>query len=366
MGAEGRVTEMTNGTHRELPGDGLTLLVAGGAGFIGSNFIRHIRGSQPGWRIVNVDALTYAGNLANLEDVEAADAAAGGGRYRFVRADICDAAAIRTVFEDEKPDAVVNFAAETHVDRSIDDPAAFLKTNILGTQVMLDAARKGGVARYLQISTDEVYGSLGPEGRFSESSPLKPNSPYAASKTSADLLVRAYFKTYGLPTLVTRCSNNYGPFQFPEKLIPFFVTLLHEGKQVPVYGDGMNVRDWIHVDDHSRAVEAVLLRGRPGEIYNVGGGNERTNIEITKLLIGMMGRDESSMKYVQDRPGHDRRYAIDDSKIRAELGVVPQVPFDEGLRATVRWYLDNEPWWRAVKSGEYLSFFDRWYTGKGR
>jgi dTDP-glucose 4,6-dehydratase len=260
----------------------------------------------------------------------------------------------------------VNFAAETHVDRSIDDPALFLRTNILGTQVLLDAARKAKVARYLQISTDEVYGSLGSEGRFSEESPLKPNSPYAASKTSADLLVRAYGETFGLPVLVTRCSNNYGPYQFPEKIIPFFVTLLREGKPVPVYGDGMNVRDWIHVDDHSRAVDAVLQRGRPGEIYNVGGGNERTNIEITKLLIAAMGKDERAMKFVPDRPGHDRRYAIDDAKIRSELGVVPQVAFEEGLRATVRWYIDNEPWWRAVRSGEYRSFYDRWYVRKDR
>ncbi|HEX7522924.1 MAG TPA: GDP-mannose 4,6-dehydratase, partial [Candidatus Deferrimicrobium sp.] len=209
-------------------------------------------------------------------------------------------------------------------------------------------------------------GSLGATGRFSEESPLAPNSPYAASKTSADLLVRAYGKTFGLPVLVTRCSNNYGPYQFPEKLIPFFVTLLHEGKPVPVYGDGMNVRDWIHVEDHSRAVDAVLRSGRPGETYNVGGGNERTNIEITKLLIAAMGKDERAMKFVPDRPGHDRRYAIDDAKIRAELGVVPQVPFEEGLRATVRWYIDNEPWWRSVQSGEYQSFYDRWYVGKDR
>ena len=253
-----------------------------------------------------------------------------------------------------------------HVDRSIDDPALFLRTNILGTQVLLDAARKSGVARYLQISTDEVYGSLGATGKFSEGSPLAPNSPYAASKTSADLLVRAYGKTFGLPVLVTRCSNNYGPYQFPEKLIPFFVTLLREGKPVPVYGDGMNVRDWIHVEDHSRAVDAVLQRGRTGEIYNVGGGNERTNIEITKLLIAAMGKDGRSMKFVPDRPGHDRRYAIDDSKIRAELGVVPRVLFEEGLGATVRWYLEHEPWWRAVQSGEYQSFYDRWYVRKDR
>ena len=338
----------------------MRILVAGGAGFIGSNFIRYILGAHGDWSVVNVDKLTYAGNLANLADM------AGEPRYAFHRADICDAAEVARIFAEEKPGAVVNFAAETHVDRSIDDPALFLRTNILGTQVLLDAARKAKVDRYLQISTDEVYGSLGATGHFSEESPLKPNSPYAASKTSADLLVRAYGKTFGLPVLVTRCSNNYGPYQFPEKLIPFFVTLLREGKPVPVYGDGMNVRDWIHVEDHSRAVDAVLRRGRPGEIYNVGGGNERTNIEITKLLIAAMGKDERSMKFVPDRPGHDRRYAIDDAKIRAELGVVPQVPFEEGLRATVRWYIDNEPWWRAVQSGEYQSFYDRWYVRKDR
>jgi dTDP-glucose 4,6-dehydratase len=338
----------------------MRILVAGGAGFIGSNFIRYLLGTHDGWSVVNVDKLTYAGNLANLADV------AGEPRYGFHRADICDAAEVARIFAQEKPEAVVNFAAETHVDRSIDDPALFLRTNILGTQVLLDAARKAKVSRYLQISTDEVYGSLGATGQFSEESPLAPNSPYAASKTSADLLVRAYGKTFGLPVLVTRCSNNYGPYQFPEKLIPFFVTLLRGGKPVPVYGDGMNVRDWIHVEDHSRAVDAVLRRGRPGGIYNVGGGNERTNIEITKLLIAAMGKDERSMKFVPDRPGHDRRYAIDDAKIRAELGVIPQVPFEEGLRATVRWYIDNEPWWRAVQSGEYQSFYDRWYVRKDR
>jgi len=336
------------------------LLVAGGAGFIGSNFIRYLLGVHDDWRVVNVDKLTYAGNLANLEDL------ADDPRYRFVRADICDGARIGEIVAETGPDAIVNFAAETHVDRSIDDPSLFLRTNILGTQVLLDAARKAGVARYVQISTDEVYGSLGPTGRFTEDSPLRPNSPYAASKTAADLLARAYFMTYGTPVLVTRCSNNYGPYQFPEKLIPFFVTLLAAGKPVPVYGDGRNVRDWIHVDDHSRAVEAVLLRGRPGEVYNIGGGNERTNLEITKLLLAALGKPETMMKFVPDRPGHDRRYAIDDSRIRTELGTIPQVPFEEGLRETVRWYLENESWWRAVQSGEYLSFYERWYTEKGR
>jgi dTDP-glucose 4,6-dehydratase len=340
--------------------NGVLLLVAGGAGFIGSNFIRYILASHDDWRVVNVDKLTYAGNLANLEDVEYDE------RYRFFRADICDPKEIESIVAEGEPDAIVNFAAETHVDRSIEDPSLFLRTNVLGAQVLLDAARKHGVARFVQISTDEVYGSLGATGKFSEDSPLRPNSPYAASKSAADLLVRAYFRTYGLPAIVTRCSNNYGPYQFPEKIIPFFVTLLTQDKQVPVYGDGMNVRDWIHVDDHSRAVEAVLLRGKPGEVYNVGGGNERTNIEITKLLLAAMGKPESFLKFVPDRPGHDRRYSIDDTKIRTELGVSPRVPFEEGIRETVRWYLENEPWWRAVQSGEYLSFFDRWYRQKGR
>ena len=343
-----------------MKGNGVRLLVAGGAGFIGSNFIRHILASHEDWRVVNVDKLTYAGNLANLEDV------GNDERYCFFRADICDPKVIESIVADGEPDAIVNFAAETHVDRSIEDPSLFLRTNVLGAQVLLDVARKLGVARFIQISTDEVYGSLGATGKFSEDSPLRPNSPYAASKTAADLLVRAYFKTYGLPAIVTRCSNNYGPYQFPEKIIPFFVTLLKEDKPVPVYGDGMNVRDWIHVDDHSRAVEAVLLRGKPGEVYNVGGGNERTNIEITKLLLAAMGKPESLLKFVPDRPAHDRRYAIDDTKIRTGLGVAPRVPFEEGIRETVRWYLENEPWWRAVQSGEYLSFFDRWYRQKGR
>ena len=340
--------------------NGVKLLVAGGAGFIGSNFIRYLLAAHADWQVVNVDKLTYAGNLANLKDLE------GDDRYGFVRADICDAPRIGEIVAAEQPDAIVNFAAETHVDRSINDPSLFLKTNVLGTQVLLEAARRQGIARYVQISTDEVYGSLGSEGKFTEESPLRPNSPYAASKTAGDLLVRAWFKTYGVPAIVTRCSNNYGPYQFPEKLIPFFITLLRENKPVPVYGDGMNVRDWIHVDDHSRAIDAVLLRGRPGEIYNIGGGNERTNIEITKMLFSFLGKPESLMKFVPDRPGHDRRYAIDDMKVRREMGIAPQVPFEEGLRETVRWYLENEEWLRSVRSGEYLKFYDQWYSKQGR
>ncbi len=340
--------------------NGVRLLVAGGAGFIGSNFIRYILAAHEDWQLLNVDKLTYAGNLANLKDLE------GDARYGFLRADICDAPRIEEIVVAEKPDAIVNFAAETHVDRSINDPSLFLRTNVLGTQVLLEAARRQGIARYVQISTDEVYGSLGPQGNFTEESPLRPNSPYAASKTAGDLLVRAWFKTYGVPAIVTRCSNNYGPYQFPEKLIPFFITLLGENRPVPVYGDGMNVRDWIHVDDHSRAIEAVLLSGKPGGIYNIGGGNERTNIEITKLLFSFLGKPESLMKFVPDRPGHDRRYAIDDTKVRRELGIAPRVPFEEGLRDTVRWYLENEEWLRSVRSGEYLKFYDQWYSEKGR
>jgi dTDP-glucose 4,6-dehydratase len=340
--------------------NGVRLLVTGGAGFIGSNFIRYILGAREDWQVQNVDKLTYAGNLANLKDLE------GDDRYGFLRADICDAPRIGEIVAAGKPDAIVNFAAETHVDRSINDPSLFLRTNVLGTQVLLEAARRQGVARYVQISTDEVYGSLGPEGKFSEESPLRPNSPYAASKTAGDLLVRAWFKTYGVPAIVTRCSNNYGPYQFPEKLIPFFITLLTENRPVPVYGDGMNVRDWIHVDDHSRAIEAVLLSGRPGEVYNIGGGNERTNMEITKMLFSFLGKPESLMKFVPDRPGHDRRYAIDDAKVRRELAISPRVPFEEGLRETVRWYRENGEWLRSVRSGEYLKFYDQWYSEKGR
>jgi dTDP-glucose 4,6-dehydratase len=340
--------------------NGFRLLVAGGAGFIGSNFIRYILGAHEDWQVLNVDKLTYAGNLANLKDLE------GDGRYAFLRADICDAPRIGEIVASGKPDAIVNFAAETHVDRSINDPSLFLRTNVLGTQVLLEAARRQGIARYVQISTDEVYGSLGPQGKFTEESPLRPNSPYAASKTAGDLLVRAWFKTYGVPAIVTRCSNNYGPYQFPEKIIPFFITLLNENRPVPVYGDGMNVRDWIHVDDHSRAIEAVLLNGKPGGIYNIGGGNERTNIEITKMLFSFLGKPESLLKFVPDRPGHDRRYAIDDTKVRRELGIAPRVPFEEGLRETVRWYLENGDWLRSVRSGEYLTFYDQWYSEKGR
>jgi dTDP-glucose 4,6-dehydratase len=332
-------------------------LVTGGAGFIGSNFIRHLLSAHPGYRLVNLDLLTYAGNLENLADLE------GNERYRFVHADIADADFLEGLFA-EGFEAVVNFAAESHVDRSIEEPARFLRTNVLGTQALLDAARRHRVSRFLQISTDEVYGSLGAEGRFHEETPLAPNSPYSASKAAADLLARAYWKTYGLEVVVTRCSNNYGPYQFPEKLIPLFITNALAGEPLPVYGDGLYVRDWIHVEDHCRALDRVLHRGMPGDVYNIGADEERTNLEITGFILERVGRDVSLIRHVKDRPGHDRRYAIDSSKVRRELGWRPEMPFHEGMERTIRWYLDHEPWWRKIKSGEYRDYYRRMYGGR--
>jgi len=306
------------------------IIVTGGAGFIGCNFVRHMLGAHPELEIVNLDKLTYAGSLDNLQDV------LEHPRHRFVQGDIGDGATVRRLLPGV--DAIVNFAAESHVDRSIEHPSAFVETNVLGTQVLLEAAKEGGVKRFLQISTDEVYGSLGSEGYFTEATPLAPNSPYSASKASADLMVRAYHETYGLPTLITRCSNNYGPYQNPEKLIPHFITRALRGEPLPVYGDGENVRDWLHVEDHCRAVDAVLYAGRVGEVYNVGGDNEWRNIDITRLILEILDKPESLITYVQDRLGHDRRYAIDAAKIRAELGWSPKHSFEEGLRATVAWY----------------------------
>jgi dTDP-glucose 4,6-dehydratase len=331
----------------------MKILVTGGAGFIGSNFIRRMASDLPGHEVINLDKLTYAGNLENLKDLEDAP------HYTFLKGDICD----RQLIESLEFDGIINFAAESHVDRSIIDSYPFLQNNVVGTQNLLEAARSRN-CRILHVSTDEVYGSI-PEGMFTEASPLSPNSPYAASKASADLLARAYHETYGLDVVITRCSNNYGPYQFPEKLIPLVIAHAVEGKPVPVYGDGGNVRDWIHVDDHCRAVAAVFLRGGAGKVYNVGGRNERRNIDIIRLLLAKTaertGSDvEDLMKlitYVKDRPGHDRRYAIDPSLIEGELGWRAETAFGEGLAGTVDWYLANRPWWERIISGEYLEYY---------
>jgi dTDP-glucose 4,6-dehydratase len=332
----------------------MKLLVTGGAGFIGSNFILYLLKKDPEVRIVNLDSLTYAGNLESLAAVE------NDPRYSFVKADIAD---VKTVGEvmGAGIGAVVNFAAESHVDRSIMDPDAFIRTNVLGTNVLLSAARDHKVQRFVQISTDEVYGSLGPRGLFTEESPLKPTSPYSASKTAADLLGLAYHKTFGLAVMVTRCSNNYGPYQFPEKLIPLFVTNAMEEKSLPIYGDGKNIRDWIYVEDHSRAIETVLVNGKPGEVYNVGGNNERTNIEITDFILKALGKPDSLKRYVTDRPGHDKRYAIDSTKIKRELGWTPLFSFEQAMSETVDWYVKNRPWWEAIKSGQYQEYYRKHY-----
>jgi dTDP-glucose 4,6-dehydratase len=332
----------------------MKLLITGGAGFIGSNFIRHMRAQHPAYTIVNFDMLTYAGNLENLQGIT------DGDTYQFVRGDIRDQQAVNSLLTGGF-DAIVNFAAESHVDRSIDNAAVFVETNVLGTQVLLDAALRHSVPLYVQISTDEVYGSLGPEGLFTEQTPLAPNSPYSASKTSADLFVRAYHETFGLKTLITRCSNNYGPYQFPEKLIPLFITNALADAFLPLYGDGLNVRDWIYVEDHCSAIDAVLHHGRAGEVYNIGGNAEKTNREITSVILRQLQKPASLIRHVADRPGHDRRYAIDNTKIRQELGWKPAYNFDDGMRATIQWYLDNRQWWERVKSGEYQEFYARWY-----
>ncbi len=338
------------------------VLVTGGAGFIGSNFIRYALKTFPDWFIVNLDKLTYAGNLENLQDVEEHP------RYRFVRGDIADREMIRSLFQEEKFDVVINFAAETHVDRSILDPSPFLNTNVIGTQVLLEAARAYGVKRFVQISTDEVYGSI-PEGRFTEISPVQPSSPYAASKAAADLLSLAYYKTYGLPVIITRSSNNYGPYQFPEKLIPLMIRNALQGKPLPVYGKGENIRDWICVEDNCRAIALVVERGRIGEIYNIGSGEERRNIEMVRYLCRILANRlnrpveefESLITFVKDRPGHDYRYALDSTKIQTELGWKPLMPLEEGLRRTVDWYLEHQDWLERVISGEYREYYSRVY-----
>lgn len=320
----------------------MRVLVTGGAGFIGNCFIRHMLEAHPDYKIVNLDALTYAGNLENLYDVK------DNPNYEFVHGDICDKQLVRQLAAG--CDMIVNFAAESHVDRSITGPEIFIETNVKGTLNLLQAAKEFNIQRYLQVSTDEVYGSLGKTGYFTETTPLSPNSPYSASKASADMLVRAYYETYKLPVLTTRCSNNYGPYQYPEKLIPFFISKLLKGEKVPVYGDGMNVRDWLFVYDHCSAIDTVLHKGRVGEVYNIGGHNEKTNLEITHLILDAMNKDESSIEYVQDRLGHDRRYAISNDKITSELGWKPSVTFEEGILLTIDWYLNNQDWMKSIEA----------------
>jgi len=336
----------------------MRLLVTGGCGFIGANFIRHMLTSRDDVAVVNLDKLTYAGNPLSLSDIEERF---GGSRYHFVKGDIEDAPLVESLLRDQGVDAVVNFAAETHVDRSIADPAPFLTTNVMGTQVLLEAARRTGLPRFVHVSTDEVYGALGPEGKFTEKTPLAPNSPYSASKASADLLCRAYFKTYGLPVVVTRCSNNYGPYQFPEKLIPLMILKAQANEPLPVYGDGLQVRDWIHVLDHCRGVELALMKGEPGDIYNFGSDNEKANLEVVRTLLAILGKPESLIRFVADRPGHDRRYAMGFEYAGKRLGFAPQIAFADGLSQTVAWYRENADWLQAVQSGAYREFMDTWY-----
>ncbi len=319
----------------------MRILVTGGAGFIGSCFVRHMLKKHPDYKIINLDCLTYAGNIENLDDIK------NNPNYTFVKANICDKQKVDEITANV--DCIVNFAAESHVDRSILNPEIFIETNVLGTLNLLEAAKKHKIKRYLQVSTDEVYGSLGKDGYFYETTPLSPNSPYSASKASADMLVKAYFETYKTPVLITRCSNNYGPYQYPEKLIPFFISKLLKGEKVPLYGDGLNVRDWLYVYDHCSAIDTVLHKGNIGEVYNVGGHNEKSNIEITKIILKEMNKDESSIEYVQDRLGHDRRYAIDNNKITTTLGWEPSVTFEEGIKLTIDWYLDNTQWIKSIE-----------------
>jgi dTDP-glucose 4,6-dehydratase len=332
------------------------ILVTGGCGFIGSNFVRHILEKYQ-YNVVNFDKLTYAGNPENLQDIEK------DKRYTFIRGDIAEVSDLEKVFK-LPIEIIVNFAAESHVDRSIIDPDTFIKTNINGTFQLLEMARKRNVKRFVQISTDEVYGSLGTEGKFSEVTPLAPNSPYSASKTSADVLAMSYYKTYNMPVVITRCSNNYGPYQFPEKLIPLIITNAMNDIELPVYGDGLNVRDWIHVADHCEAIDAVLHKGKEGNVYNVGGENERTNIEIVKLILKALGKSEALIKYVKDRPGHDRRYAIDSTKLKKELGFSPKIDFTHGMEETVKWYSENRNWWERIKSGAYLEYYKSMYGNR--
>ncbi|WP_303247755.1 dTDP-glucose 4,6-dehydratase [uncultured Methanobrevibacter sp.] len=329
------------------------ILITGGAGFIGSNFVKYINDKYPDYEIVNFDLLTYCGNLENLKDIEFND------NYTFVKGNIADNDLVADTIKG--CDYVVNFAAESHVDRSIKDPEIFIKSNVLGTQVLLNAALNEGIEKYVQISTDEVYGSLGQTGYFTEETPLQPNSPYSASKASGDLITRAYYQTFEMPVNITRCSNNYGPYQFPEKLIPLMISNALENKDLPVYGDGKNIRDWLHVYDHCTAIDLVLHDGKPGEVYNIGGNNEKKNIEIVKLILKYLDKDDSLIKFVDDRLGHDRRYAIDSTKIQEELGWKPKYTFETGIKETIEWYLENQDWIEQVKSGEYQEYYRKMY-----
>lgn len=337
---------------------GKTIIVTGGAGFIGANFVYLELQEHPEDRIVCLDKLTYVGNLETLAE------AMKNPQFRFVKADICDRAAVDQLFEEEHPDIVVNFAAESHVDRSIEDPGIFLQTNIIGTQVLMDACRKHGIERYHQVSTDEVYGDLPldrPDLFFTEQTPLHTSSPYSSSKAGADLLVNAYHRTYGLPTTISRCSNNYGPYQFPEKLIPLMIANALADKPLPVYGEGLNVRDWLYVEDHCKAIDLIIRKGRVGEVYNIGGHNEMRNIDIVKIICAALGKPESLITHVTDRKGHDMRYAIDPTFIHNELGWLPETKFKDGIQKTIQWYLDNKSWWENIISGEYQNYFQKMY-----
>ena len=339
----------------------MTVIVTGGAGFIGSNFIFHMLETHPSYRIICLDKLTYAGNLSTLKDVM------DNPDFRFVRLDICDRQGVYKLFEEEKPDIVVNFAAESHVDRSIDNPEIFLQTNILGTQVLMDACRKYGIRRYHQVSTDEVYGDLPldrPDLFFTEETPIHTSSPYSSSKAGADLLVMAYHRTYDLPVTISRCSNNYGPYHFPEKLIPLMIANALADKPLPVYGNGENVRDWLYVEDHCRAIDLIIHKGKNGEVYNVGGHNEMRNIDIVKLICQKLGKPESLITYVTDRKGHDMRYAIDPTKIHNELGWLPETKFVDGIQKTIDWYLTHREWWEEIISGEYQNYYKKMYGNK--
>lgn len=339
----------------------MKILITGAAGFIGSNFVFHMRKAHPEYDIIALDSLTYAGNLETLAPVMEED------HFTFVRCDITDREGVRKVFEEHHPDVVVNFAAESHVDRSIEDPGVFLRTNILGTQVLMDACREFGIRRFHQVGTDEVYGDLPldrPDLFFTEDLPLQASSPYSASKASADLLAMAYHRTYGLPVTISRCSNNYGPYQFPEKLIPLMIANALADKPLPVYGTGENVRDWLYVEDHCRAIDMILENGKVGEVYNIGGHNERSNLDVVKTILKQLGKPESLITFVGDRKGHDLRYAIDPSKIHGELGWLPETKFDDGIRQTIDWYLNNESWWKNIISGDYMEYYEKMYGNR--